>query len=101
MEGTHLAAWTRRCLGMFTGASLLFATATGSRRAGAKGNGGKTCRKKVGQTCIKQRQPCRVYWEKTCGFDPECAASYDSCCEALAGCKAAQYYECIAPKSRA
>ena len=101
MEGTHLAAWTRRRLGMLTGAAFLLATATGSRSATGKSNGGTKCRKKVGQTCKKQRQPCHDYWAKVCGFDPECAASYDSCCEALAGCKAAQYYECIAPTPRA
>jgi hypothetical protein len=103
MNGTDVATWTRRRFGTLTGASLLLATATGTRRtaAKAKGNSGKTCRKQIDQTCKKQRQPCHDYWAQVCGFDPECTASYAICCAHLAGCKATKYYECIAPTPRA
>ena len=103
MHGKDVATWTRRRFGTRTGASLLLATATGTRQAAArgKGNSGKRCRQKIDQTCKKQRQSCHDSWQRVCGFDPECTASYAICCAHLAGCKAAKYYACIAPSPRA
>jgi hypothetical protein len=39
MNGTDVATWTRRRFGTLTGAPLLLATATGTRRTAAKAKG--------------------------------------------------------------